>query len=445
MPGIDMDDEGVEVNSSPNSGVTTISTAPPTSPTQNMRRLPFTDSPNARSKSITTTDLDTHGILNRHATKNTFYQVGVSEDKGTRRTMEDAHSFVVDFDNVRGQGFFAVFDGHAGKHAAEWCGNNFHESLLTCLREASPDTSIPDVLNNTYQAVDGQLSRMSEESEGKMHSGCTVVTAFLRIEDANGKQSFLEEASSPTPESPKSYRSKQTIDGEENQDSSTDAIDMGSGDDSSKNTKNGKKEKKSGSNRIRSALKSLSASSISSAISNSTKSSSSPTISRKSSGDMAPARASPPSSRRVLYCANAGDARGVLSRKGRAVRLTYDHKGSDKQEAKRITDAGGFVMSGRVNGVLAVTRSLGDSSMKDFVVGAPYTTETELCDEDECLILACDGLWDVINDQAAVDLVRDIEDAQVASQKLLKYALSHHTTDNVTVIVVRFKKPRTSP
>ncbi len=41
--------------------------------------------------------------------------------------MEDAHSFVMDFDNVRGQGFFAVFDGHAGKHAAEWCGNHFHE------------------------------------------------------------------------------------------------------------------------------------------------------------------------------------------------------------------------------------------------------------------------------------------------------------------------------
>jgi protein phosphatase PTC1 len=49
-------------------------------------------------------------------------------------------------------------------------------------------------------------------------------------------------------------------------------------------------------------------------------------------------------------------------------------------------------MSGRVNGVLAVTRSLGDSSMKEFVVGAPYTTETELCEEDEVLILACDGV-----------------------------------------------------
>jgi len=55
------------------------------------------------------------------------YQVGISEDKGTRRTMEDAHSFVVDFAGVRGQGFFAVFDGHAGKHAAEWCGGHFHQ------------------------------------------------------------------------------------------------------------------------------------------------------------------------------------------------------------------------------------------------------------------------------------------------------------------------------
>lgn len=41
--------------------------------------------------------------------------------------MEDAHSFVYDFAAVKGQGYFAVFDGHAGKHAAEWCGQNFHE------------------------------------------------------------------------------------------------------------------------------------------------------------------------------------------------------------------------------------------------------------------------------------------------------------------------------
>lgn len=111
---------------------------------------------------------------------------------------------------------------------------------------------------------------------------------------------------------------------------------------------------------------------------------------------------------------------GCCSRGGKAVRLTYDHKGSDAHEAKRITDAGGFVMNNRVNGksrarwyssirngrahprhvnspsimtgVLAVTRSLGDSSMKEFVVGAPYTTETALDSDDEFLIVACDGV-----------------------------------------------------
>ena len=41
--------------------------------------------------------------------------------------MEDSHALVAPFNQVHGQGFFAVFDGHAGKHAAEWCGQHFHE------------------------------------------------------------------------------------------------------------------------------------------------------------------------------------------------------------------------------------------------------------------------------------------------------------------------------
>lgn len=66
-------------------------------------------------------------ILNRFSTDHPTFSLGVSDDKGSRRTMEDAHSFVVDFDCIRGQGFFAIFDGHAGKHAAEWCGRYFHQ------------------------------------------------------------------------------------------------------------------------------------------------------------------------------------------------------------------------------------------------------------------------------------------------------------------------------
>jgi protein phosphatase PTC1 len=141
--------------------------------------------------------------------------------------------------------------------------------------------------------------------------------------------------------------------------------------------------------------------------------------------------------RRVLYTANVGDARAVLSRGGKAIRLTYDHKGSDKAEVKRITEAGGFVLNNRVNGVLAVTRSLGDTAMKEFVVGSPYTSEMELCDEDDFLIIACDGLWDVVDDQKAVDLVHNCQDSQQASELLLRTALENFSHDNVTVLVVK--------
>ncbi|KAJ8468441.1 hypothetical protein ONZ51_g9641 [Trametes cubensis] len=340
---------------------------------------------------------------------NLSFKCAVTDSKGPRRTMEDAHSIVVPFGGVRGQGFFAIFDGHAGRQAAEWCGQNFALCLLNALRKDRA-ASIPDVLNQTFHDVDMNLSRLSEESDGKMHSGCTAVTAFLRLEDDSGGQSFLPSGFEPLASS---------ISGVAN--------DEGSGD--------GEPSKKSTSSKLMHAIKTLGGVSSHSAPSDDTDDT--------SHNQSAPEKAfvPPANVRRVLYCANAGDARGVLCRAGKGIRLTYDHKGSDKQEAKRIMDAGGFVMSGRVNGVLAVTRSLGDSSMKEFVVGSPYTTETELCEDDEFLILACDGLWDVVSDQAAVELVRGIADPRKAAEELLDHAYRNYSSDNVTVLVVRFRDP----
>lgn len=232
------------------------------------------------------------------------------------------------------------------------------------------------MLNQTFHDVDVNLTKLSEESEGKMHSGCTAVTAFLRLEDADGRQSFLPPDSDPLSVT-------------------TDMIegDAESGEETPESTKSSTKQTKR--SKLKNALRSLGPSSHSRRAS---QSDSPPAASQDqpSPTQRERERIFTPSPdlrvRRVLYCANAGDARGVLCRAGKAVRLTYDHKGTDKQEAKRIMDAGGFVMSGRVNGVLAVTRALGDSSMKEYVVGAPYTTETDLTDEDEFMILACDGV-----------------------------------------------------
>jgi protein phosphatase PTC1 len=95
--------------------------------------------------------------------------------------------------------------------------------------------------------------------------------------------------------------------------------------------------------------------------------------------------------------------------------------------------------------------------MKEFVVGSPYTTETTLDEDDEFLIVACDGvslwlafnrgladptlpqLWDVTEDQDAVDLIRSTADPQKASKLLLDFAMQNYSTDNLSVMVVRFK------
>lgn len=139
---------------------------------------------------------------------------------------------------------------------------------------------------------------------------------------------------------------------------------------------------------------------------------------------------------RWLYAANAGDARAVICRNGKAVRLSYDHKGSDESETKRIVDAGGFVVLNRVNGILAVTRSLGDHAMKDYVIGEPHLTSILLEPTDTHLIIACDGLWDVASDQEAVDLILPETDTQKMSDKLLLHALKNGSTDNISVMVV---------
>jgi protein phosphatase PTC1 len=143
-----------------------------------------------------------------------------------------------------------------------------------------------------------------------------------------------------------------------------------------------------------------------------------------------------------LYTANVGDARIVICHRGKAERLTTDHRIEDTREIQRVIKAGGQIIGGRVDGVLAVTRSLGDAKFKDYVCGKPYTTETLLDDvHDEFFIIACDGLWDVCSDQNAVDLIRHVYDCELASRCLVQHALKCGATDNISCIVVRLVEP----
>ena len=114
----------------------------------------------------------------------------------------------------------------------------------------------------------------------------------------------------------------------------------------------------------------------------------------------------------------------------------------------------------RVLGVLAMSRAIGDSYLKPFVISEPEVTVTERTDEDECLILASDGLWDVMSNETACDVVRmclrgnappgvsggddggrDSNKAcSDAAMLLTKLALARQSADNVSVVVVDLRR-----
>jgi protein phosphatase PTC1 len=148
--------------------------------------------------------------------------------------------------------------------------------------------------------------------------------------------------------------------------------------------------------------------------------------------------------RRKIFVANLGDSRAVLIRDGAALRLSKEHKSSDPEEQKRILDNKGFIdPNGRVNAILAVTRALGDHNMKgpgkDFVSNEIYYRSETVTDKDVALILACDGLWDVVTEEdAAKVLLGEMDkETKLTARALLAQAMRSGSTDNITVLVIK--------
>ncbi|KAL0456655.1 UNVERIFIED_CONTAM: protein phosphatase 2C 37 [Sesamum latifolium] len=110
-----------------------------------------------------------------------------------------------------------------------------------------------------------------------------------------------------------------------------------------------------------------------------------------------------------IVVSNCGDSRAVLCRNGVAIPLSVDHKPDRPDELNRIQEAGGRVIfwdGPRVLGVLAMSRAIGDNYLKPYVISEPEVTITERTAEDECLILASDGLWDVVSNETACGVAR---------------------------------------
>uniref|UniRef100_A0A8C6T339 Protein phosphatase 1A n=1 Tax=Neogobius melanostomus TaxID=47308 RepID=A0A8C6T339_9GOBI len=161
-----------------------------------------------------------------------------------------------------------------------------------------------------------------------------------------------------------------------------------------------------------------------------------------------------------VYFINCGDSRALQSRAGAVHFFTQDHKPNNPLEKERIQNAGGSVMIQRVNGSLAVSRALGDFDYKcvhgkgpteQLVSPEPEVYAIERCEaEDEFIILACDGIWDVMANEQLCDFVRSrlevTDDLERVSNEILDTCLYKGSRDNMSVVLVCFSGvPKVSP
>ncbi|KAM1727266.1 hypothetical protein ACFX12_017929 [Malus domestica] len=160
-----------------------------------------------------------------------------------------------------------------------------------------------------------------------------------------------------------------------------------------------------------------------------------------------------------IITSNCGDSRALLCRGTETIPLTVDQKPDREDELERIEGEGGKVINwngARVFGVLAMSRAIGDRYLRPWIIPVPEVTFMTRTDEDECLILASDGLWDVMTNEEVGEVARhhlrrrrrsistldDVSPAQVVADHLTEIAYGRNSSDNISIVVVDLKTKR---
>lgn len=163
---------------------------------------------------------------------------------------------------------------------------------------------------------------------------------------------------------------------------------------------------------------------------------------------------------KFLILANCGDSRGVFCVSGKPALVTQDHKPSNEPERARIQNAGGTVMIQRVNGSLAVSRALGDFEYKNVEGKGPteqlvspepeFFVKERTSGDDEFLVLACDGVWDVMTNQDICDFIsarmKVHDNLETVCNEVIDTCLHKGSRDNMSIIIIAFPAaPKVDP
>ena len=335
------------------------------------------------------------------------FTYGVSSHQGWRRTQEDSHVCQPLNDNEHY--LFGVFDGHGGSEVAKFCAEYMPKELEQ--HEYFQDGKLVEALIAVFHRMDELMQseqgrkylesvRPKNDEDGAQEEALAILRKYMSIQD-------------PPPNS------------------------------------NGNSNGDNGGNGNGAANKERSSQAAPSSTEEETQAGCTAVVALFA--------------KNLIYVANAGDSRAVLSRNKKAIAISQDHKPSHVSERERIVAAGGFVceMPGgisRVNGNLSLSRAIGDLRYKQnpdldpaaqIITAEPDVHTVQLTGEEDFLVLACDGIWDVKDNQQVVDFVHERlkqgkDPTQVASE-LLDNCLAQDPKDskgigcdNMTCCIVLF-------
>lgn len=372
---------------------------------------------------------------------------GLSSMQGWRSEMEDAHDVKVGLRyGLNDWSFFAVFDGHAGKRAAAFAAWNLLDFIL---RDSQFELGTGD--SSDLNFVEPDLDRLSEalrvenssNQPSEQSSNGDEISNEKPISDqnssANDSASTAADSSSIKDAAVAAAATTKKPDNDDSK--SEEQIETNTKDTLSETTTASKfasfpvlKQLDMVKNAIKSGFLRIDQSMRSSA--------------QDMSGCTAVCAFISPTH---LFIANCGDSRAVLYDGTTPKFVTEDHKPFHPKERQRIIEAGGCATQ-RINGTLAVSRALGDFEFKkdqqrgpceQLVSPEPEVTVIERHPTDEFVVLACDGIWDVMDNEDLCEFIRyklKVEpNLETVCSSVLDVCLHKGSRDNMSIIIVVFE------
>ena len=146
---------------------------------------------------------------------------------------------------------------------------------------------------------------------------------------------------------------------------------------------------------------------------------------------------------KIIYSSNIGDSKGILISSDKAVtNLTTEHRCSNIEEAERIRNSGGIVFCGRMFGQLALSRALGDFSLKPHgLIATPSVSYHMVNENDLYIIMASDGVWDVLKEQDVMEICLNHgnRNCDIICKEIISEALRKGSNDNLSCITIKLQ------